>query len=117
MIEQLADDANVAIVMKQGVDSAIIEADLINDVISASARFAMHVSAWMVHIGQNGGCSKINLVSRSVRCHANATDAANVGMSRGSTEQAVTVVPATASSLSCFKQAEKSLVEVGFSPF
>ena len=117
MIEQLADDANAAIVMQQGVDSTIAEADLKNDVISASARFAMPVSAWMVHIVQTGGGSKIQIASRSFHSLVNATDAAKVGMRRGSTEQAVTVVPATASSPSCFKQAEKSLVEVGFFPF
>ena len=102
MIDQLADDADAVIVMQQGVDCAIAEADQKNDVISASARFAMPVSAWMVHIAQNGGRSKIEIASRSFHSFANTNDAAKVGMSRGSTKQAVTVVPASASSLSYF---------------
>ena len=117
MTEQLADDADAAIVMQQGVDSAIAAADLKNDVISASARFAMPVSAWMVHIVRNSSRSKTEIASRSFHSFVNTNDAAKVGMRRGNIEQAVTVVPATASSLSCFKQAEKSLVEVGFFTF
>ena len=72
-----------------------------NDVISDGERFAIYVSAWMVYIGPVGGCSKIEIVSRSVHSFVNANDAAKVGMSRGSTELAVTVVQATANSLAC----------------
>ena len=116
-IVELADTVILEVVTHQVSDQAITATNERNDVISDPERFVMLVSAWMVHIGHNGGRSKIDLVSRSVRCLANATDAAKVGMSRGSTEHAVTAVPATARNLSCFKQAEKLLDVVGFFPF
>ena len=102
IVEELADVVFLAFDIQKGLKLAIADAYLKNDVISASARFAMPVSAWMVHIAQNGGRSKIEIASRSFHSFANTNDAAKVGMSRGSTKQAVTVVPASASSLSYF---------------
>ena len=77
----------------------------------------MLVSSWMMQIGPNDGCSKVQIFSRSVLSFVNANDAAKVGVSRGSTELAVAEVDATAGGRACVKQASQLPGGVGFFPF